>query len=697
MRYFILILLGIYGSDLLAQSLRGTVTDVSSGETIPMVNIVVKSGQTIVQGGATDFDGNYFISPLFPGTYNVEVSYIGYATKKFKGVIISPSKSTQLDVQLAEDNGLLEDVCLEYVSPIIDKDRKGRTVRKSDYAAKPIRRVSGLVAQAAGIAQADQGASLTVCGGRSDQTVYFVDGVKVLGTPNIANSAMDQIRVNTSGVPAEYGNGGSDEIGRKPDTSPILWFSKDEPEKDVLEDESYEEIPENDFLDSYQNPVTTFSIDVDHASYSNIRRFINNGVEPPKDAVRLEEMINYFDYNYSKPQEEVISAQTELSICPWNKKHQLLHIGLQSEAFKEVPTDGNNFVFLIDVSGSMSTSNKLPLVKKTLTMLTKQMNEKDKISIVVYAGAAGCVLEPTSAKNQKKILEALDHLESGGGTAGGAGIELAYKLAQENYMKNGNNRVVLATDGDFNIGVSSNKSLEGLIAEKRNSNIFLTVLGYGMGNYKDDKLELLANKGNGNYAYIDNLQEAEDFLVKGFKSTMFTIAKDVKLQLEFNPKYVESYRLIGYENRALENRDFIDDGKDAGELGTDQSVTALYEIIPTRENKKSNLKYRQVVDSEELLTLKIRYKKPKGTKSTELVYTFNRKLLDLEDTSESFQFSASVAMFGLILKDSKYKGQAKCSQVIKMAKQAKTNDEFGYKGEFIRLVRTYKNSFLSLN
>lgn len=695
--YLILILILSFADVGFAQSLKGTVSDAGTGESIPLANIVVKSGQTIVQSEATDFDGRYIISPLSPGTYNVEVSYIGYTTKNYTGVIISPSKSTQLNVKLEEDGEILEVVELVYTQPIIDADKTGSVVTIDQLAPKPIKSVSGLVVQTAGVAQSDQGASLSVRGGRSEGTVYFVDGVRVTGTPN------NTIQVTTGGVPSEYGDVSSGVIHIKNQSTLTDDFTNGReylPNKnnsdisieDSYRDESYEEIIENEFLNSSHNPVTTFSIDVDRASYTNFRRFVNNGIEPPRQSVRLEEFVNYFDYNYPKPEENIINTYSELSTCPWNPNNQLLHIGLQSKDIESDRLQSSNLVFLIDVSGSMSSQNKLPLVKKTLTMVTNQLKKNDKISIVVYAGAAGCVLQPTSGDNKHKILNALNNLHSGGSTAGGEGIELAYKMATKHFIRNGNNRVILATDGDFNVGASSREDLEDLIAKKRASNVFLTVLGYGMGNYKDDNLELLADKGNGNYAYIDNLQEAEEFLVRDFNSTLFTLAKDVKLQLEFNPEYVKEYRLIGYENRALKNRDFTDDTKDAGELGANQSVTALYEIVPAKNKNEDLLKYQRVIHTSELCNLKIRYKEPKGKESIEFVQPIQRKVIPLDQTSDRFRFSAAVAMFGHVLRGSKYKGNASCKDVIDLAKNAKAYDDNGYKGEFVRLVRTYKNS-----
>jgi Ca-activated chloride channel family protein len=348
-----------------------------------------------------------------------------------------------------------------------------------------------------------------------------------------------------------------------------------------LKEEEYDRNPENRFLLAKDEPLSTFSIDVDVASYGNIRRMLNQGQKPPTDAVRVEELINYFSYNYEPPTEkEPVKIAAELGVCPWNTKHKLVRIGVKAMEIPSEQLPASNFVFLIDVSGSMFQANRLPLVKSSLKLLTNNLRENDRVAIVVYAGAAGQVLPSTSGADKQKIFEALDALQAGGSTAGGAGIELAYKVAQNNFIQGGNNRVILCTDGDFNVGVSSASGLESLIEEKRKTGIYLTILGYGMGNYKDNKLQTLSQKGNGNHAYIDNLQEANRVLVNEFGGSLYTVAKDVKLQIEFNPAKVQAYRLIGYESRLLDKKDFNDDTKDAGEIGPGQAVTAFYEIIP---------------------------------------------------------------------------------------------------------------------
>lgn len=463
--------------------------------------------------------------------------------------------------------------------------------------------------------------------------------------------------------------------------------------------EDYDNITENGFKKVMDNPLSTFSIDVDAASYSNVRRFLQNNQLPPEGAVRTEEMINYFKYQYPQPTgEDPFSINTEMSDCPWNSQNKLLLIGLQG---KNIPVDKlppSNLVFLIDVSGSMMGANRLPLVKASMKMLTDQLRENDRISIVVYAGRAGVALPATDGSEKIKIKTAIDALEAGGSTAGGEGIQLAYKIAQQNFMKEGNNRIILCTDGDFNVGVSSDDDLVRLVEQERNKRIFLTVLGYGMGNYKDNKMQQLADKGNGNHAYIDGLSEAKKVLVNEFGGTLFTIAKDVKLQLEFNPALVAGYRLIGYENRLLNKEDFNDDKKDAGELGSGHSVTALYEIIPAgvkssflkdvdplkyQDNKKKKV---TSLDGE-IVTIKFRYKAPGGDESKLIYHAVNNKPIPFKNVSDNFRFASSVAGFAMLLRDSEYKGNATYKAVIDRANASLGKDAEGYRKEFIGLVK----------
>jgi len=465
--------------------------------------------------------------------------------------------------------------------------------------------------------------------------------------------------------------------------------------------EEYSHNAENRFKSPVKDPLSTFSIDVDAASYSNIRRFINQGEMPPKDAVRIEEMINYFNYNYPKPTgNDPVRITTEVGICPWNKTHRLVQIGLKAREIENQNLPASNFVFLIDVSGSMFGPTRLELVKSSLRLLVNNLREKDRVAIVTYCGDARVALPSTPGNEKQKIKDALETLTAGGSTAGGAGIKEAYRIAQKNFIAQGNNRIILCTDGDFNVGASSETELENLIESKRKSGIFLTVLGYGMGNYKDNKMQILAQKGNGNHAYIDNIQEANKVLVNEFGSTMYAVAKDVKLQVEFNPAKVQSYRLVGYETRILNNEDFNDDTKDAGEMGAGHTITALYEIIPTGTpgnipGSIDPLKYQtetninaQTGNSSELLTVKLRYKTPEEEKSKKI----EKSVTDTgkDNVSPDFRFASAVAMFAQLLKDSDFKGEATYDKVIETANKGLSFDPEGYRAEFVRLVQSAK-------
>ncbi len=465
--------------------------------------------------------------------------------------------------------------------------------------------------------------------------------------------------------------------------------------------EEYSHNAENRFKSPVKDPLSTFSIDVDAASYSNIRRFINQGEMPPKDAVRIEEMINYFNYNYPKPTgNDPVRITTEVGICPWNKTHRLVQIGLKAREIENQNLPASNFVFLIDVSGSMFGPTRLELVKSSLRLLVNNLREKDRVAIVTYCGDARVALPSTPGNEKQKIKDALETLTAGGSTAGGAGIKEAYRIAQKNFIAQGNNRIILCTDGDFNVGASSETELENLIESKRKGGIFLTVLGYGMGNYKDNKMQILAQKGNGNHAYIDNIQEANKVLVNEFGSTMYAVAKDVKLQVEFNPAKVQSYRLVGYETRMLNNEDFNDDTKDAGEMGAGHTVTALYEIIPTGISGNipgsiDPLKYQtetntnaQTSNSSELLTVKLRYKTPEEEKSKKI----EKSVTDMgkDNVSPDFRFASAVAMFAQLLKDSDFKGEATYDKVIETANKGLSFDPEGYRAEFVRLVQSAK-------
>jgi Ca-activated chloride channel family protein len=639
------------------QAKQKTITGIVSDKSgpLPGANVLVK-GTT--RGTQTDFDGKYSIKAS-KGEI-LEFNFIGYKTSR-----MAVGDSNILNARLTEDSLQLESVVIQ-----------GHNTSEADYdypvekRSKPnsavIQKLSGQVV----------GLNITHASGQAGNSKVIIRGYSTVArqSSKTENSAVTNHIVQDS-VKSQLYN---------------------------TTDEDYGMLIENVFESPKTAPLSTFSIDVDNASYTNIRRFINGGQKVPKDAVRVEEMVNFFKYQYPQPKDEhPFSINTEYTDCPWNTDTKLVRIGLQG---KIIPTDdlpASNLVFLIDVSGSMSDINKLPLVKESLKVLVNQLRGEDKISMVVYAGAAGLVLPATSGSQKQTIIDALDRLQSGGSTAGGAGIQLAYKTAVDNFIKGGNNRVILATDGDFNVGSSSDSDMQTLIEDKRKSGVFLTCLGYGMGNYKDSKMEILADKGNGNYAYIDNIQEANRFLGKEFKGSMFAIAKDVKIQIEFNPAHVASYRLIGYENRKLNPEDFKNDAIDAGELGSGHTVTALYEIIPVGTkskfyNEPSDLKYTKTEPTAtkfngELATVKFRYKKPDGDKSTEMVRVIEDKAIAIANTSNDLKFSSAVAWFGLKLRDSKFILNKSMSDIKKLAQEGLTYDDQGYRAEFIRLMDACSN------
>ncbi|WP_254906650.1 von Willebrand factor type A domain-containing protein [Flavobacterium sp. FPG59] len=719
--------------DATTRMISGIVTD-EQDLPLPGVNVYIKG---ISKGVATNFDGKFSIKAEKGD--ELVFSYIGY-----ENGYATVGQNDKINMKLVNNSMALNEVV---VAAYASKPKK--SVLMSSVAM--ISDTDLMKQKSANVSQALQGkiagvqitnnpeylsqdspkpyptirirgkASIT----QSSEPLYIIDGVPVnpeefkqLKPENIktVNVLKDFAATSLYGSRASNGvillttkNGIYQNLSKKELEKRLKKLNKNKKKEQIVvppksievSQEDYENFLENQFESPKSAPLSTFSIDVDNASYTNIRRFINNGQTVPKDAVRVEEMVNFFKYKYPQPQDQnPFSINTEYSDCPWNPKHQLLKIGLQG---KNIPTDNlpaSNLVFLIDVSGSMSDPNKLPLLKQSLKILVNELRKKDKVAIVVYAGAAGMVLRPTTGDEKQTIIDALEKLNAGGSTAGGAGIELAYKLAEENFIKGGNNRVILATDGDFNVGASSNTDMQTLIEEKRKSGVFLTCLGYGMGNYKDSKMETLADKGNGNYAYIDNIQEANRFLGKEFKGSMFAIAKDVKIQIEFNPKHVQAYRLIGYENRKLRPEDFTNDTIDAGELGSGHTVTALYEVIPTGVenefiNNQPDLKYTKTSSngsdySDELATIKFRYKKPDGDKSIEMVKAIENKSIPLKNSSDDFKFSAAVAWFGLKLRDSNLVSNKSSEEIKKLAKEGLSNDEDGYKAEFVRLVETVK-------
>ena len=669
------------------KTLSGVVSD-ENGLPLPSATVLVK-GTT--NGTQTDFDGNYSITAQVGDI--IVFAYVGYNTKE-----VTVGASNKINVSMELDNTLDEVV----VTAFSNKSRESYTSSVAKIKSKSYEK---RLISSNGNLKNKTFVGVRGVGSISNSTspLYIVDGkiMKDLISLDALNISSINI-IKTSTAKSLYGDKASngvviittdktaekEKLGYKTDQKSLLLQQKHL-------NESYTKIHENKFKTVSTSPLSTFSIDVDKAGYSNVRRLINTGQFVPADAVKIEEMVNYFNYNYPQPKDEhPFSIHTEVAKTPWNQDTKLVKIGLQGKIYENENLPAANLTFLIDVSGSMSSPNKLGLLKQAFKLLVNQLREKDKVSIVVYAGAAGVVLKPTSGKHKNKIFKALDNLESGGSTAGGAGIKLAYKLAQENFNKKGNNRVILATDGDFNVGASSDQDMEDLITEKRKSGVFLSVLGFGYGNYKDSKLETLADKGNGNHAYIDTMQEARRIFESEFGGTLFTIAKDVKLQVEFNPNKVQAYRLIGYENRLLADEDFIDDTKDAGELGAGHTVTALYEVIPVGvksefikdeidlkyTDKKANNNY-----SDELFTVKFRYKKPDEDTSIEMVHVQKD---ETTEASENMNFASAVALFGMQLRQSQFYNNASQELVIQLAEKGRGEDKNGYRAEFIRLAKT---------
>jgi len=504
--------------------------------------------------------------------------------------------------------------------------------------------------------------------------------------------------VAAPGPPGQTKRSGSASVARRVQAAPSF-DDADSPGYTGFNTETYDHINENQFLRAAENPLSTFSIDVDTASYANVRRFLTGNRLPPPGAVRIEELVNYFSYDYPQPTGEVpFSVNVEVADCPWNAEHRLAKIGLKGKVVSEDERPSVNLVFLLDVSGSMRQPNKLPLLKSSMRMLVENLSERDRVAIAVYASASGLALPSTSCEKKEEIIQAIERLEAGGSTAGGEGIKLAYAVAQQNFTPGHVNRVVLCTDGDFNVGITDQSQLTRLIEEKAKSGVFLTVLGFGMGNYKDSRLEKLADKGNGNYGYIDTILEARKMLGEQLSGTLVTIAKDVKIQVDFNPAKVAAYRLIGYENRMLKKEDFHDDTKDAGEIGAGHTVTALYELVPPGAEdslpKVDASKYQATpkpsdnAASDELLTVKLRYKQPDEDTSQLIDFPVVDSDKSMDEASADLKFAASVACYGMLLRGSEHRGQSTFDLARSLAQAGKGEDTSGYRAEFIRLLDT---------
>jgi Ca-activated chloride channel family protein len=624
------------------RTLSGRVAD-AFGQPLPGVTVLLKGTHL---GAATDTAGRYQLAGV-PAHGGVLVfSFVGYATRERS----APTKGTVLNVVLEADEKSLSEVVVTGYGTQQRHEVTGSVATIS--AAPPMQKLQG---RAAGV-QVGKPArkARRVANAAQQAPLYF--------TPPV-------VAYDREVLPARPEAGAGD---------------------------TYASVQENAFQAVAKEPLSTFSLDVDNASYSNVRRFLNEGQLPPRDAVRVEEMLNYFHYQLPAPpaaSPDPVRISAELSECPWAPGHQLARIGIQARQVETAQLPPANLVFLVDVSGSMMGPDRLPLMQAGLKLLVRQLRSQDHVALVAYAGAAGLVLPPTPGSQPQVILDAIDRLEAGGSTAGGAGLRLAYSVAGQFFKKEGNNRVILATDGDFNVGESSDQAMEQLIVQQRETGVFLTVLGCGRGNLRDSRMELLADKGNGNYAYLDNLDEARRTLVAQFGGTLFTVAKDVKLQIEFNPARVADYRLIGYENRLLANEDFNNDRKDAGELGAGHTVTALYELVPVGTEKPliDPLKYqlpqpKTGSTADEILTVKLRYKEPQGAKSKLLAQPLAGAAVAIAQASADQQFAAAVAEFGLLLRQSEQRGTATYATASQLAQAGRGPDADGYRAELLRLI-----------
>jgi Ca-activated chloride channel family protein len=658
-------------------SLYGRVID-DTGEPVILAGVTLHQNGVFRFGTETDFDGHYHFSNIDPGTYRIEVRYVGFETKAIEGVPVLAGKANKLDLEMKTSSVTLDEVVVvDYRVPLIEQDNttSGSTItmggrhnysrgqaRRSPKKGKkkhkkktegsalpseqinklPTRNINSMASSTAGIKSTNEANNVAIRSSRSNETVYYVDGVRVSGHLSPEEEAFTTGQTTSTGAPKQ-----------KEGQSPVI---------------------ENPFIAVQEEAFSTFSIDVDHAAYSHIRQYIDNKQLPPADIVRTEELINYFHYDYPAPDSaHPFSLHTELGPCPWQEGHQLLHIGLKGKELNLTEAPPANLAFLIDVSGSMADHNKLPLLKEAFALLVEQLRPEDQIAIVSYSNDIKVVLEPCSGSQKQKILSKINSLRPAGGTAGGPGLQKAYELLQQYYLPEGSNRVIIATDGDFNIGIADKEELEKFITEKRKTGIELSVLGFGMRNYQDGRLEMLANKGNGNYAYIDHIEEAEKLFFTELTGTLFTIAKDVKLQLEFDPETVASYRLIGYENRLLEKEDFENDSRDAGELGAGHTVTALYQIVLKDQAAPS------------LGDIHLRYKQGNEEQSYYLAHPILNE--DKEaGKSENFKLSAAVAAYALTLKNSVYKGSSSYEMAIQLAQQASQDDLEGFRKDFVQMI-----------
>ena len=638
-------------------SLHGIIVDKSNQKAIPNALVKIENFQRgFTLQTRSNIKGEYRIDSVMPGLYKMTVKFTGFATHTITNLNIISNGTIQKDVAMEEASQILSEVVVIDEAALVSPNKTSTITSKSEIMNMAVRSVNTRGSRSAPI--------------RSESA-----------PSKIRNAATVLPRLH-SGAIYRYEHG---------QPSPVLIFQH--PYKPVAQNEEYEPIEESPFYEVRSQPLSTFGADVDVASYANVRRFLHSGQLPPRDAVRIEEMLNYFDYSYPDPQEkEKFSVQHNVIPCTWNSKHRLLHLGIQARRIKKADLPPAHLVFLIDVSGSMNSANKLPLLKRSLQMMVRELRPEDKVGIVVYASITSVVLQPTN--NKKALTDAIENLGASGSTAGGAGLQMAYDMAFENLDSTVNNRVILATDGDFNVGISDDDELVKFIEEKRNKGVFLSTLGFGTGNYKDAKLEKLADHGNGNYAYIDNILEAKKVLVDQMGATLQLVAKDTKFQIEFNPATVKAYRLIGYENRKLKDAEFDNDRKDAGDVGAGHSVTVLYEIVPHGSDDPEGmqqvapLKYQKKknanpVYSHELAHLKIRFKEPLADKSKLNNYAIENKLGTL---TPNLYLLTAVAEWGHLLRNSPYKGKANYENALVMARRGLGADTYGYRHELLRLM-----------
>ncbi len=669
-------------------SISGLVMDESGGILPGATLIATKVDTGISDTILTNDAGQYEFSNLDPGEYQLSAEMDGFQKKTYTNIQLAEAITRRLDLSLPVA-GLEQEVLVSVETEnILLESNPSAGVAAGDGGALGSRYAGGVSPSMVNVQ-------------RDGVTVSDVRHQEGMPSPVRLNpEIVGKLNLVTTPVDAEMARRRYPMPPPPPKPVPPRWPGERRMPPipgEKFNTESYENIVDNPFMETTQNPLSTFSIDVDTASYSNIRRFLEDSQLPPKDAIRIEELVNYFDYDYKGPdREDPFAARFEMTEAPWNAEHKLLRIGLKALEMDKEERPATNLVFLIDVSGSMSSYNKLPLVKDSLHMLVDRLTETDHVAIVTYAGSTRVALPSTRGDQKWSIHRAIDYLRSGGSTAGASGIQLAYETARKNFINGGANRIILATDGDFNVGITSHGELTRLIEEKAESGVFLTALGFGMGNYKDDTLELLADKGRGNYAYIDTIEEAKKVLVEQINATLVSVAKDVKIQVEFNPGRVGAYRLIGYEDRVMPKEDFNDDTKKAGVIGAGHAVTALYEIVPAGKPIPSSgvdpLKYQKPVETtrdasgDEVATVKIRYKKPEGEESRLLVFPVKDSDRKFGKASKDFRFAASVAAFGMVLRDSPYKGSSTLEDALDWAKDGKGEDRYGYRAEFIRLL-----------